>query len=77
VRGVELTAESAQGRRNRIGTVLVRRVGAVGDVEDDAGREGRDTGGGEQDAPDASHPTGGAEAANGTADREPADVRDA
>jgi hypothetical protein len=24
--GVELTAESAQGRRNRIGTVLVRRV---------------------------------------------------
>jgi Mg2+/Co2+ transporter CorC len=24
--GIELTAESAQGRRNRIGTVLVRRV---------------------------------------------------
>jgi CBS domain containing-hemolysin-like protein len=26
VQGIELTAESAQGRRNRIGTVLVRRV---------------------------------------------------
>ena len=26
VRGVELTAESAQGRRNRIGSVLVKRV---------------------------------------------------
>jgi CBS domain containing-hemolysin-like protein len=29
--GVELTAETAQGRRNRIGTVLVRRVGDEAD----------------------------------------------
>ena len=29
--GIELTAESAQGRRNRIGTVLVRRAAAVPD----------------------------------------------
>ena len=28
LRGIELTAESAQGRRNRIGTVLVRRAAA-------------------------------------------------
>jgi CBS domain containing-hemolysin-like protein len=31
--GIELTAESAQGRRNRIGTVLVRRVAAEPDDE--------------------------------------------
>jgi hypothetical protein len=31
--GIELTAESAQGRRNRIGTVLVRRVAAEPAVE--------------------------------------------
>jgi CBS domain containing-hemolysin-like protein len=31
--GIELTAESAQGRRNRIGTVLVRRVAAEPDHE--------------------------------------------
>ena len=27
VEGLHLTAESAEGRRNRIGSVLVRRVG--------------------------------------------------
>jgi CBS domain containing-hemolysin-like protein len=31
--GIELTAESAQGRRNRIGTVLVRRAPAEPDVQ--------------------------------------------
>jgi CBS domain containing-hemolysin-like protein len=35
--GLELTAESAQGRRNRIGTVLVRRT-----TEDDVGAEDRE-----------------------------------
>ena len=37
--GVELTAESAQGRRNRIGTVLVRRVA---DAPDEAPLEAAD-----------------------------------
>jgi CBS domain containing-hemolysin-like protein len=37
--GVELTAESAQGRRNRIGTVLVRRVA---DAPDEAALEAAD-----------------------------------
>jgi CBS domain containing-hemolysin-like protein len=31
--GIELTAESAQGRRNRIGTVLVRRAAVEPDGE--------------------------------------------
>jgi CBS domain containing-hemolysin-like protein len=39
VHGVELTAESAQGRRNRIGTVLVRRVA---DGPDEATMEAAD-----------------------------------
>jgi len=37
--GVELTAESAQGRRNRIGTVLVRRVS---DAPDESALEAAD-----------------------------------
>ncbi len=37
--GIELTAESAQGRRNRIGTVLVRQVD---EEPDDAGLEAAD-----------------------------------
>ena len=42
VQGVELTAESAQGRRNRIGTVLVKVLDArptPGDTDDDTGKD--------------------------------------
>jgi CBS domain containing-hemolysin-like protein len=39
VHGIELTAESAQGRRNRIGTVLVRRVS---DTPDESALEAAD-----------------------------------
>ena len=64
VQGVELTAESARGRRNRIGTLLVRRVEdeptltghRPADDEGDAGR-------GDADRPDRP-------------DRETADARD-
>ena len=64
VQGVELTAESARGRRNRIGTLLVRRVEDEPTVTghrpaDDEGDAGR----GDADRPDRP-------------DREPADARD-
>ncbi|MCY7373763.1 MAG: hemolysin family protein [Spirochaetaceae bacterium] len=47
VQGLELTAESAQGRRNRIGTVLVRRIEEGSDpTGDETGRaDGSDDGG--------------------------------
>jgi CBS domain containing-hemolysin-like protein len=68
VRGVELTAESAQGRRNRIGTVLVRRVGEPDAVADADADETQDRAG------EAHH---GDAAGDGATDRQPADVRDA
>ena len=40
--GIELTAESAQGRRNRIGTVLVRRAAAEPDDEPLEAADARD-----------------------------------
>ncbi|HEU4913583.1 MAG TPA: hemolysin family protein [Actinomycetes bacterium] len=39
VNGIELTAESAQGRRNRIGTVLVRRVDVQPELFGDEGSD--------------------------------------
>ena len=42
VQGLELTAESAQGRRNRIGTVLVRRVVAEQEPGGSGGTGGSD-----------------------------------
>ena len=38
VGGLRLTAESLAGRRNRIGTVLVERVPAAAETEDEAER---------------------------------------
>jgi len=74
VEGIELTAESAQGRRNRIGTVLVRRVDAQlelpGDDEGDRGENGHNTGSntGSSTGHNTGHSTG---RENGRADRRP------
>jgi len=40
VQGIEITAEETQGRRNRVGTLLVRQVEEEGGVESDQGPAG-------------------------------------
>ena len=42
VQGLQLTAESLAGRRNRIGTVMVQRTGAAADPGGARHRSGQD-----------------------------------